>query len=1034
MAAASAMRVSAGPFGYCLLMVCLLHADFWVGRCASDGECSAEELRALLQFKSGLIDPDNLLSTWRGRHCCQWRGLSCDDLTGSVTSIDLHNPYPDVVGPPRDEVWNLSGRLDASLLQLEFLSRLDLSYNNFDGLRIPDYLGSLKKLSYLNLSNAGFAGAVPSSLGNLSELQHLDLSSPFQPLFAHSLQWAIALTSLRHLAMPGVDLSRVGSEWVEVLSRLPSLTHLDLRSCGLLGIAHSLPSVDFASLSFVDLSLNTFNSKVPNWFRNLSSLVHLDVSSARLHGLIPIQLSEIPSLRYLDLSMNGNLTVDCSKLLAGSWRRIEVLDLASNQVYGRLPDSVGNISSLVELNLFSNNMEGGIPSSIGKLCNLQVLFLAGNNLTLGLPEHLEKSDDCISPHPLPQLRYLNLAVNLLSGILPEWLGQLRNLESLDLSSNLIGGPIPSSLGKLPFLTDLSLAGNRLNGSLPPSIGQLTKLANLDISSNLLAGTVTHMHLSKLRDLKLLAMGFNSLVINMSSSWNPPFQLRKLVLGSCQLGPQFPSWLKNQRELMYLDLSNSSISGRIPNWFWDLSSNLSLLNISFNQIEGHLPSPLNIDAYADVDMRTNLLSGPVPVLSNFVELLDLSQNRFFGPIPHDFAQLQPSLIYLSLSGNNLSGEIPVSIGLIQGLLVVDLSRNNLTGDIPTSLANCSYLKALVLEHNSLTGTIPAALGSLQQLQSLHLNDNMLHGVIPSSMKTMSSLQTLDLGNNRLQGAIPAWIGESFPALRILRLRGNKLSGRIPDQFSNLSSLQVLDLAGNELKGSIPRSIGGLGAMARPKASLYLFYGFYRGSYYEESLSMVMNNRPIMFTKTLTLVTSIDLSDNNLSDEVPQELMTLSGLLVLNLSRNQFTGKVLERMADLHDLLSLDLSNNHFDGSISSSLASMSFLSSLNLSNNNFSGSIPQGGQLGTFGASAYWGNPYLCGRPLSPCAVRTGVHDDDDDEDEESALVDGWFYLSVGLGFAVGLLGLFAVISIRRPWSIAYFNFVDRVIDSITKAN
>ncbi|CAL9102249.1 LRR receptor-like serine threonine-protein kinase [Musa troglodytarum] len=114
--------------------------------------------------------------------------------------------------------------------------------------------------------------------------------------------------------------------------------------------------------------------------------------------------------------------------------------------------------------------------------------------------------------------------------------------------------------------------------------------------------------------------------------------------------------------------------------------------------------------------------------------------------------------------------------------------------------------------------------------------------------------------------------------------------------------------------------------------------------------------------------------------------------------------------------------------------MSFLSSLNLSNNNFSGSIPQGGQLGTFDASAYWGNPYLCGRPLSPCDVRTGVHDDDDDEVEESALVDGWFYLSVGLGFAVGLPGLFAVMSIRRPWSIAYFNFVDRVIDSITKAN
>ncbi|KAG6538898.1 receptor-like protein EIX2 [Zingiber officinale] len=1010
-----------------LLLLCLLHAQFWTSNCASDGACSSEELQSLLQFRRGLIDPDNLLSSWQGRNCCHWRGLSCDNLTASVISIDLHNPYANA-SDPRYDLWNLSGRVDHSLLQLKFLSHLDLSYNNFNGLQIPSFIGSLKRLKYLNLSNAGFAGTIPFRVGNLSELRYLDLSSSLQPLFADSLQWVTGLSSLRHLKMSGVDLSKIGSDWVQAVNGIPSLTLLDFQACGLSGIAQSISPVNFSSLAVLDLSFNSFNSEIPYWFSNLSSLVQLDMVSAGFYGSIPVELSATPSLRHLDLSMNGNLTVDSFTLLRGKWRQIEVLRLASNQIYGRLPDSIGNISSLIELDLLSNNIEGGIPSSIGKLSNLQILDLSGNNLTLDLPLHLIK-------HPLPKLRTLSLAVNKLSGTLPGWLGELANLETLDLSYNSIRGFIPSSIGKLPFLATLDLSGNQLDGTPPYSIGQLTKLHQLDLSSNHLTGTITERHFERLNDLKFLLLGFNSLTVNISSGWTPPFQVQNLGLGSCQLD-QFPYWLQTQKELEFLDLSNSSISGELPTWFWDLTSNLLLLNISFNLIEGELPKPLYINAFADVDIRSNLLSGPLPVFSNFVELLDLSNNQFSGPIPGDIAELQPYIISLSLSNNNLSGEIPNSIGLIQELQVLDLSRNNLSGPIPASLSNCSYLKALVLEHNSITGTIPPSLGSLRQLQSLHLSNNLLHGVIPPSLKNMSNLQTLDLGYNNFEGAIPVWLGESFPALRILRLRANKLSGRISYGLSKLSSLQVLDIAGNDLEGQIPGSLGSLTAMAiQQRPNQYVQYGFYRGTYYSESLSMVINNRQLVFTKTLSLLVSIDLSDNNLSGEVPGELMGLSGLLVLNLSRNQLHGEVLQQISELQNLLFLDLSNNQFNGSIPASMASMSFLSYLNLSNNNFSGRVPDAGQLGTFDPSAYSGNPFLCGAPLNVSCEDdppTGKSDGIVIDGSESILEDEEFYVSLGLGFASGLLGLFGVISIRKTWSVVYFNLVDSIVDWISK--
>ncbi|XP_062118190.1 receptor-like protein EIX1 [Humulus lupulus] len=261
-----------------------------------------------------------------------------------------------------------------------------------------------------------------------------------------------------------------------------------------------------------------------------------------------------------------------------------------------------------------------------------------------------------------------------------WLGQLRNLVELSLNYNLLHGPIPKSLGSLQKLTDLKLDHNRLNGSLPDSLGQLSELSFFDVSFNQFTGIITETHFLNLHKLRSAYLTSNSFVMAVSSDWTPPFQAQLLFMGSCHLGPSIPTWLRSQKKLTFLDLSNTSISGSIPDWFWEMSSHLIWLNVSSNKLKGHPPIPFNL-TLAVVDLSSNQFEGPIPLPIGKTELLVLSNNKFSGPIPKNIGDSQPNLRLLSLSTNQINGTLPNSIGTMHSLAAIDLSNNNLVGKMP-----------------------------------------------------------------------------------------------------------------------------------------------------------------------------------------------------------------------------------------------------------------------------------------------------------------------------------------------------------------
>ncbi|KAJ9678531.1 hypothetical protein PVL29_020654 [Vitis rotundifolia] len=837
-------------------------------------------------------------------------------------------------------------------------------YQSLRGRPIPPFLASLTKIQHLSLSEANFTGRLPNQLGNLSNLLSLDLNYNFG-LLSENLEWLSHLFSLTYLDLYSVNLSKA-IHWSQAINKLSFLIHLNLGYCSLPPL--TTPSLSLspvnssAPLAFLDLSENYFDSSIYLWLFNFTTtLVHLDLSwNAHLNGSIPDAF--------------GNMT------------SLEFLFMYGNQLQGSIPEAFGNITSLEQLKLDENNLEGEIPKSLRNLCSLQELTLRSNNLSGQLPQVLD----------------LLACAN-------------DTLEYLFLSDNQFTGSVPDLIG-FSSLRALYLGYNQLNGTLPKSIGQLTKLRVLDIGSNSLQGAISDAHLLHLSQLDRLDLSSNFLTFNMSSEWVPPFQLNSLILTSCQLGPRLPNWLRTQKQLGHLDISNSNISDVIPDWFWNLTARIYDFNISKNHITGTLP---NVSSKFDyplyIDMSSNYLEGSIPQLPSDLAWLDLSNNKFSGSITLLCTVANSYLVYLDLSNNLLSGELP----------------------------NCwpqwKSLTVLNLENNEFSGKIPKSFGSLQSIQTLHLRNNNLIGELPSSLKKCKSLSFIDLAKNRLSGKIPPWIGGSLPNLTILNLRSNKFSGSISQEICQLKKIQILDLSGNNMSGTIPRCLNNFTAMTK-KGSLTITYnfslyyadgGFQDWSYVDREL-VKWKGREFEYKNTLGLVKSVDLSSNKLIGEIPKEVTDLLELVSLNFSRNNLIGSIPTTIGQLKSLDVLDLSQNQLIGEIPASLSEIDRLTTLDLSNNDLFGKIPQGTQLQSFNASSYEGNPTLCGPPLlkkCPGDKAEGTpnaysYEDDIQQDGN----DMWFYVSIALGFIVGFWGVCGTLLLNNSWRYAYFQFLNKIKD------
>ena len=219
---------------------------------------------------------------------------------------------------------------------------------------IPEEIGNLEKLEFLNLSENNLEGEIPPSIGRLSNLQQLILD--WNTNLSGSLPKEIGnLTNLMDLFISNTGIS---GEIPEEIGNLTQLRNMYLRG-------------------------NQISGEIPESIGNLTNLSGLFLDDNYLSGPIPVSICNLRNLIKLNL---------------------QALNIGTfGELSGPIPEDIGNLANLEYLNLIQNKLTGSLPESMSKLAKLKECHLRGNCLSGTIPEAVLNSPMWASWSPLDNI-------------------------------------------------------------------------------------------------------------------------------------------------------------------------------------------------------------------------------------------------------------------------------------------------------------------------------------------------------------------------------------------------------------------------------------------------------------------------------------------------------------------------------------------------------------------------------------------------------------------------------------------------------
>ena len=865
----------------------------------------------------------------------------------------------------------------------------------------------------LALRENNLTGSIPVVLAELDSLVTLDLSGN---ALAGEIPWDLReLRQLRDLLLNGNALEGL---LTRSLGYMAGLRYLDIRDNKLSGVVPR----EFSRLELDTLYAAGSGVCVPPSLNEWLDGIEQTDSAARCVASINIEVVDLPSLKFYAAGETGTLAAtyvsaegDTTPEVSATWSSGDTA-VVSVSASGRVTatgDGETEVTATYDSTTGTIAAEVALPENDRDV--LEILYVRARGYGGWTDATNWLSDEPLSEWAGVETddsgRVVNLSLrgNNLRGPLHSSIGLLDKLVTLDLSRNWISGPIPAEVGKLTLLRDLTLSVNGFVGGLPSTLGTLDSLRTVNMTATSLSG--------------LVPISFADL------------ELESFLMGGTDvcLPPSLAEWLDSIEETDDPPECAGRVAVEPASLTFYARGDTATLTATVIDAEGDVVEDAEV-TWKSGDTRvarvnttglvTARASGVTHVTATYDSVTATSAEVAVRLPGGDRVALEA--LYRAMGGDdwtdNTNWLSDKPLGEWYGVdtfangrvRYLELQDNNLTGEIPAAIGLLDSLFSFKLRDATVTGPIPAAIGRLQNLRDLNLRNTGLEGALPPEMGNMAGLEYLSLGYTRLSGPLPEtfanltvdqfyhsgtalcvprslaeWYestGNSDPLPCIpetpdrevldslytktggehwnskdnwltdkslntwsgiatdeegyvteIFLPWNNITGNIPPELGNLSRLEGLVVYGNNLTGRIPPELGKLSTVRY----LALSSNKLEGSIPPEIGGMVS-------------VDTMFLSWNNLSGPIPPELGNLENLELLWLFQNRLSGPLPAEFGKLKKLKIALLSSNKFEGPLPPELGDMTSLEELTISKNEITGPLPP--ELGKLQNLVYLGIP------------------------------------------------------------------------------